>query len=210
MPEPTPITTSVQLINMALAKLKIEPIRDWDDADFGKRYPERLALATHVTIRDNVLKSYPWRFATQRHASAEETLPTNEWEWDKAFNVPTDTLRVWAVEGQSADESDAWAVVGDQVMTNSLYQSDGAEPPVFTCNMTCIMRKTDVTEYAAEFIDTLVSQLMAEWAYSLTDASTVEERTVEMADEKRRSAQSIDGSQSTPKRVTAYTFIRVR
>lgn len=52
-------------------------------------------LNVYDIIRQDMLRVYPWNFAIKRVALAETTAPLNE--YDRAFSLPTDCLKVLKV-----------------------------------------------------------------------------------------------------------------
>lgn len=203
MADPTPITSAIDIVNLALTKLGLDSINDFDD---GTK-EANLAKLTYASIRNDVLRSHPWNFALIRdQISAEAAVPAGVFEYAHAFKKPNGILAVHAVEGQTAQEGDEWVVEGEYILTN-LAAGTAAAP---TLNVILIAEITDVTKYDPSFIEHLAERLQAEWVEPLRRVTNLGEFKVEMAGRKERRAMSNDGKEATPRASQNCSFIDVR
>ena len=110
----TEITDDIGIVNAALAGLSMNPIVAFTD----NTEQAKLANATYRQHLETVLSEHPWNFA-MKHATLDMAIkPKPAWRWDYAFSTPADTLRVWEVEDQSADEYDEWTISDRLLLTN--------------------------------------------------------------------------------------------
>lgn len=109
MADPTSIT------NLALAKLGISPIMALTDDSKQAQFANRFYSQT----RDEVLSSHRWNFAMRRETlNRLATGPVFEWEF--AYQLPVDCLRVVQLNGyEPSEEQGMFAVEADQLLTDA-------------------------------------------------------------------------------------------
>jgi hypothetical protein len=142
--------SDVGIANAALIDLGHEPIQSFlDDSDQAKA-----VNAIYSMNRDRVTASHPWNFATQRVslAAAVITLHTNE--WDNAYLLPADVLRVLYIEPKGTP----FAVENGYILTN-------ASSPVLA---PVLMRVTDPAKFSANFVSALQYRLAASLCTAIT------------------------------------------
>jgi len=202
--EPPEVSAAIDIINMAFQKLGLKAIANID----VDTKAARLAKSTYASIRNDVLRSHPWNFATEYKQLSSSTVPAGSWDFDHAFDLPADNdyLAVHAVEGQTSQIGDEWAIVGDQILTN-LAEGTSDNP---TLKVLFIKRVTNVLKYDAGFVEHLCERLQAEWVEPLRGVTTLAESKIAVADEKGRRAKSADGMEGTPRKLESSTFIDVR
>jgi hypothetical protein len=155
------MASQVQICNMALSRVgvakKIESIDEVsNEAQECKLWFDQ--------CRDEVLSAAQWPFATKyENIVQSEVIPLEE--WDYAYNVPSDMLSPigFGANGRSKVYKEKFQIgyssVGQVIMTD-------AEPPqVFKY----IVRITDVSMFAADFVNALAWRLAQEVATPLTD-----------------------------------------
>lgn len=198
MPAPDTISSHEEICNSALQRMGIEPFGDFDEDSVQAR----LANTTYAGIRDAVMREHPWNFATFHVQLTLTTLPTGVWNWDFAYNLPPDNLRILVVEGQSSSEIDNWTISDDLLLTGL----SGAA----TLNVRHIKRIIAVEKYDASFIEALQERLQFEWSERLIKATTFMERKAEVSQVKLGTSRSMDSAESTPQRIEASTWINSR
>jgi len=198
MPAPDTITSHEGIVNAALQRMGLEPIGDFDD----DTVQARLANGTYAGIRDAVMREHPWNFCTFHAQLPLATLPTGVWNWDFAYELPPDNLRILLVENQSSAEIDNWTISDDLLLTGI----SGAA----TLNVRHIRRVLTVEKYDASFIEALQEKLQFEWSEPLIKATTFSERKDLTSREKLGISRSMDSSESTPQRIEASTWINSR
>jgi hypothetical protein len=177
-----PISSKVDIVNMALTLIGGKPILSFDDIS----KEGALARTTYDGIRDVVLESHPWKCAIKRAAfglSATEPGFGYSTGWD----VPQDCLRVIEVEGTNPDLP--WVREGNLLLCD-------IDAP---CNVRYIFRNETVGTYSPSFIKALAQRLQAEWAEPITRNSTVQKSQFDLADRQSLTAKANSGQeQSAP------------
>ena len=160
------MASEVGIVNAALRKLGAGTLTALSDASVEGR----LANATYAEYRDKLLRSHPWNFATKRLSiAANATAPV--WEYDNAFNVPADFLRLMDVSNPQLMDYRIEATADGTVIV-----TDIAGP----LKIKYIAQITDPNKMDAEFREALASLLASEWAEPHTGiASLGQQMTVE-------------------------------
>lgn len=181
----------VELVNNALVELG-EPnlITSIDEATRAAV----LAKQKYPSVRDAVLRAYPWNCAVKRQALAPEA-ETPVYGWTYKFRLPSDCLRVLGFE-LSDDE---FAVEGRFVVadTNVL-------------KMKFIQQVTDVTQFDALLCEAISSRLAHSLAYAITQSASMREACWENYKAKLREARSIDAQESMPQSTEASEWVEAR
>ena len=110
-------------------------------------------------VRDELIESYPWRFALKRVAlgAALAAAPVNEWDYQ--YTLPADCLRVWELY-ESDDKSDSeWTIEGNVLLSN-------IEEDLYIRYIASI---TDTSKYNSAFVKCLATALAAELCPKLSD-----------------------------------------
>lgn len=141
------------IANLALAKLGISPIMALTDDSKQAQFANRFFAQT----RDEVLSSHRWNFAMRRSAlNRLANAPAFEWEF--AYQLPADCLRVVQLNGYDPNEQQGtFAVEADQLFT------DAEE-----AHVRYIARITDGSLYPPLFVHALATLLASRLAGPLT------------------------------------------
>lgn len=90
------MSTAISLCSAALLLIGADEISSFDD---GSR-AAKICANLYPRTRDDVLQSYPWRFATAQERLAKlVTLPLYGYSY--AYQLPANCLRVMGLEGQA-------------------------------------------------------------------------------------------------------------
>ena len=108
------------IINAALSGLGVNPVNASYELAVPAETTEqaKLASATYSMHLEHLLASHPWNVALNHVVLDMALLPTGTWRWDYAYSLPSDSLRVWEVEKQSANIEDEWTVSDGLLLTN--------------------------------------------------------------------------------------------
>lgn len=142
--------SDVDIANAALVDLGHEPIQSFlDDSDQA-----RAVKAIYTLNRDRTLAAHPWNFATQRVelAAAVITLHTNE--WDNAYLIPADVLRVLYIEPR-----------GTPFVVENGYILSNVSSPVLA---PVLVRITDPATFSQNFISAFQYRLAASLCTAIT------------------------------------------
>ena len=102
--------SAVQICNMALAKIGNYSITSLDDAT----KEARACKVFYPFLRNEMLQSHPWNFAMSRADISAALTTTPAFQWDYAYTLPADCLRVWELYGSTAE----WVCEDWQLLTN--------------------------------------------------------------------------------------------
>lgn len=131
--------SETSICNMALAKIGSKRINNITDATLEAIH----ARLHYEQARDSLLRLGCWRFATARAVLSQDTTAP-AFEWDAAFILPSDFLKLKSLYGTSA----SYALEGNRLLTN-----DGEASLVY------IRKVTDPVEFDALFVECLVLSL---------------------------------------------------
>ena len=171
--------------NVWQAALTTEPARVEFDGTEGT---EKTSVAACTSARDwywasDVLYAY----STSDPDTAYTTISAliAEFEYDHAYDLPSDCLRLIRME-----ESDS-----DFVREGARIFADEDE-----CKIQYIARITDETTYTPAFITAFAARLAAEIAYPLTNSATVVKAMYENYKDKLRIAKGMDAQEGLPQK----------
>lgn len=137
--------SSTDVCNQALAHLGERPISSLDDDTKAGR-----ACKLHYQpVRDEVLRSHRWNFATTRATLSQlEDAPVFGWSYQ--YQLPADCLRVSEINDTEAGDryTDEWVIEGRKILTN-------AE----TLNLVYVKQVEDTSEFDSLFTQALAVKL---------------------------------------------------
>jgi len=141
------------IANLALAKLGISPIMALTDDSKQAQFANRFYSQT----RDEVLSSHRWNFAMRR-LTLNRLATAPDFEWDFAYQLPADCLRVVQLNGYEPNEQQGeFAIEADRLFTDSEE-----------ANVRYIARVTDGSLYPPLFSQALATLLASRLAGPLT------------------------------------------
>lgn len=142
--------SDVDIANAALIDLGHETIQSFlDDSDQA-----RAVNAIYSLNRDRVTASHSWNFATQRVSLAAAVVTLNTNEWDAAYLIPADVLRVLYIEPKGTPF----------VVENGYILTDASSPVLAPV----LMRVTDPAKFSQNFISALQYRLAASLCTAIT------------------------------------------
>ena len=143
--------SEVQICNLALLKFGTLTITSLDD---GTK-EARACKVFYPLIRDELLYSYPWNFAMKRADISAQLADTPAFEWDYAYTIPSDCLRVWELYGTDAE----WIVENGKLLTNQ-------DEEIY---IRYIFQEIATGNFNPSFVNCLATRLGAELASKLAD-----------------------------------------
>lgn len=187
--------SAIQLCAQAMLDLGAEPIQSFADGTAEAI----VAAARYPTVRDGVLSSYPWTFATaQVDLSPLAEVPVAD--FDYAFQIPSDCLHVISIGDKSMDygRGEWYRVRERRIHCNS-----------DSVTITGIFR-VDETNWPAWFDAMMVQQLSAAFCLPLTENSSRAEILTKRANAVLATARSRDAQQQTPTTIVAFPLLSAR
>lgn len=145
------MASQVQICNLALMKFGSITITSITE-------DTREARACHSLwelTRDDLLYSYPWKFALTRYSMGTPLTADPEFEYDYQYTLPADCLRVYDMY----DSDEEWTVEKGVLLSN---RSDDIY-------IRYIAKITDVSKYHPAFVKCMATALAAELAVKLKD-----------------------------------------
>jgi len=148
--------TETDLTNRALSLIGEAPVSSLDDGTAAGR-----AVGLHFEpVRDSLLRSHPWDFATGRvELSRLSTDPP--FGFGCAFSLPADCLRVVTFNGVDVELAlNSFAIEGGQLLTDSTSAA-----------ITYVRRETDPSKWDANFAEAFSYRLASAVARALTGSA---------------------------------------
>ena len=185
--------SAIALCSRALLKLGAITIASFDE---GTAESE-VAANLYPAVRDAVLSSYPWKFAT-----GQITLPrlaaAPVADFTTAYQLPADFLRAL-----SAGAGEQGAGLSYRLAENRLH-CDADQ-----VTLTYIFRP-DEASFPPFFDQVLIARLAAEFCIPLTESTTRAEFLYRLAEDEFRRAKLIDAQQDVPSAITDFPLVEVR
>jgi hypothetical protein len=190
--------SDTSICNSALAKLGADRIIDLNEDN--KR--ARLCKEQYPKLRDDLLRSHPWNFAIARKELAESATYTPPYEFEHAFPLPSDCLRVLDndLNFPIGVGENVWAVEVDHLTSQRML----------VCNSSTVIIKyvKSVSEsfFSNDFAELLAMLLARDLCYALTQSSTLLSQLDESYKQKIREVRSFDAQEGSVNQVQAVDW----
>ena len=195
MADPVVVQSHIEVANLGLIKLGINPLADFDDTSNVKA--STIARNTYDNILKLTMEQIPWDFCTVFKKLNAITLPDDIYDYASAFNIPGGVLRPYAVQGQRSSPGGEWIRRGNLILSN-LSEEDGS------INTQLIMYEANVGIYSPTFIEAVASRCAAEWAPQLLRVTTESDRLMQASKDTMRDAASSDGGVGSVRRAEVF------
>ncbi len=183
----------IGLCARALVKIGVHPITSFAD---GTTESE-IAGLLYPALRDAVLSSFPWNFATRQVGLTRlSTAPLADYQY--AYQLPNDFLRAL-----SAGISGRGRGINYRINKEELH-TDAAEV------LLTYIFKPDESNFPPYFDALLMARLAAEFCLPLTENVSRAEALSKQAEIEFTRARQIDSQQDSPSRLENFTLIDVR
>jgi hypothetical protein len=140
-------TSEVDICNMALGFLGATLIMSREES--------QPCETNYETTRDSCLEDYNWSFATKRVVLSSQHLSEPVFGYTKRFLLPTDTIRVVEVNGNTID----WVKEGRFILTDQE-----------SLEIIYISRVEDVRQMSPSFVQALATRLASVIAIPITNS----------------------------------------
>ena len=177
--------TDVQIASRALLKIGASPISSFSNSDAESQVAGNL----YSLIRDSLLSSYPWRFASKQVVINKSEIATPIADFDSVFDLPDDFLRCLSAGQAGRGRGTHYRIQDGKLHANGE-----------SVTMTYIYGVSE-ENFPAHFTLALVARLAAEFCVPITEDSTRAEILYKEATNEIQRARQIDGQQDTPKRI---------
>ena len=183
--------TQTELANIALGLLGAESI-----TDFTERTPAAEKVRRHwPLVRDTLLRSKAWNFATKRVSLSEDVDATPIFDWTYAYALPGDYLKAIEFNAKQAGTGEAEFEIAGRFL---LADDDAAELK-YTC------RLETVSEWDPSFQDAFAHALAAALAPGLSTASGLGMAMRQRAEEIAVQAAGPNSVETRPRALLAHT-----
>ncbi len=185
--------SNIELCSAALVKLGAESISSFTDGTTESD----VAGALYDIVRDGLLASHPWSFATA-HAELvpAPTSPISDFEF--AFDLPTDFIKALSAGDDCRSRGARYQIIGREVHTN--YEDVTL----------AYIKRADEADFPTYFVTALVNRLAAEFCLPLTENSSRSDLLFRLAETELKLAKLIDSQQDTPPKVEDFSLIEAR
>ena len=157
----------------------------------------------YTELRDDLLRSHPWNFATKRVQLAQ-SVTTPSFEFDYAYPVPSDWLRTMSVHNNDAGDGTIFfkeEEVGDQrVITASANQ----------VYLRYIARVTDPNKMPADFRRAFETALASDLAVPVANSNKLNEIMAKRSERALARARSSDSMGASPERRPRGSWVTSR
>lgn len=175
------------VVNVALVRIGATVIVSLTDGSTSAN----AANSIYENVRDDLLSSHPWNFATKRARLARlSTDPV--FEFDYAYALPSDWLRTISVHNNDA---------GHGTVLHRMEMIDDQKAVVASSDniwLRYISRVTDPNFMTADFRNALATVMARDLSITLASSNTLYEQMSKMADRAIARARSADAMGSFP------------
>lgn len=185
--------SAISLCSKALIKVGANGITSFDE----NTAEARVASQLYGMVRDGLLSSYPWRFATaQQELNQLVAEPTADYKY--AFALPLDLLRILCAGEGRRGSGLAYRVCENILQTDSRRVI-----------LTYIFRPQEES-FPPFFDELLVAKLAAEFCLPLTESAARSDLLNRQAESLLSRAKLIDAQQATTGGIDHFSLIGVR
>ena len=156
-----------------------------------------VAANLYPSLRDAILSSHPWNFATRQVwlARLEEGPVADH---PSAFQLPNDALRAISAGHHARGRGIPYRILGRTLHCDA----SGIV-------LTYVARVAEET-FPAFFVQALITRLAAEFCLPLTESTSRAEALHRLAEIELRRARTADAQEEAPKALEDFTLIEVR
>ena len=185
--------SSIAMSSRALLKLGANSIASFEEGTVEAE----VAANLYPSIRDGLVSSHPWSFATGQVTLAKlEAAPVADFA--NAFQLPADFLRALSAGVSGRGRGIDYRIAERRLHSNS-------ESIVLT-----YIFRPDETTFPPFFDQALIARLAAEFCIPLTDSTSRSQALYALAEQEFRRAKMIDSQQDSPAQVEDFTLTGVR
>ncbi|CAA7613102.1 conserved hypothetical protein [Candidatus Terasakiella magnetica] len=185
--------SAIALCSRALIRIGAAPIASFDD---GSAEAE-VAANLYPPIRDAMLSSHPWSFATGQ-VSLSRLAAEPLADFAAAFQLPGDFLRVLSAGGSGRGQGLTFRIHENRLLCD-------ADAVV----LTYVFRPSE-SAFPPYFDHMLIARLSAEFCIPVTESTARAQFLFRLAEDEFRRAKLIDAQQHTPPAITDFPLVEVR
>ncbi len=185
--------SDIALSSRALIKLGAAPISSFND---GTAQSE-IAGALFAPVRDTLLSSYNWSFATgQIELTQLSESPIADFNY--SYALPNDFIKAISAGSNGKGRGTNYRIARGALHSNA-----------DNIMLTYIFRPAE-EEFPAYFDSALISKLSAEFCIPITESTSRAEAFYRMAEQEFAKARQIDAQQDTPTGIEEFILTDIR
>jgi len=185
--------TAITLCSKALIKIGAKSITSFEE----ETAESEVALQLYEPTLQNLLASYPWRFAlTQKTLARLTEKPVSDYQY--AYQLPNDCVRVLSAGVNVKSSGLNYKIVGQKLYSN-------AASVVLN-----YIRRPEENTFPPFFVDALVGKLAAEFCLPLTESTTRTDYVKKMSETSIATARLVDSQQNVNSSFQDFSLIEVR
>lgn len=184
---------AIDLCARALIRLGARPITSFDDGTVEAEVARNL----YPQIRDGLLSSHPWSFATQQ-VRLPRLVAEPVADFAHAYQLPADFLRALSAGSGTRGRGMRYRIAETRL------HSDADEVV-----LTYIYRPVEAV-FPAFFAQAVIARLAAEFCLPITESISRAEALYKFAEDEMRRAKLVDAQQDTPETFEDFTLVEVR
>jgi len=186
------VATNVDIVNLALDRLGVEPIVTLADANSRAELMNRL----YSPQLDSLLVETPWNFAMKR-VQLTDTGSTPAFEYSNEFQLPADFLKVHRIYDYNPVSGTGTKHPYDHADGGIYYEieDDKLLGNFDECYIVYIAAVTDVTKFSPDFVEAFWLRLAAAASYKITQDKTLKNELVSEADYYVRRSAALSAQQ---------------
>ena len=185
--------SDIALCSRALIRIGAAPITSFDDGTASSE----IAGALYAPIRDALLSSYGWSFATGQVALAALSAPPAA-DYGHAYQLPDDFLRALSAGTGGKGRGLEFRIAAGTLQTDAS-----------AVLLTYIFRP-DESEFPPYFDFVLIARLSAEFCIPVTENTARANSLYQLAELEFARAKQIDSQQDAPARIDDFSLINAR
>lgn len=159
----------IEICNLALTRIGVDTINSLDESS----QPARVCRQCYDFVRQNVLRRYPWAFATRRITLA--LLETEPVDYKYAYRYPSDAIGIRGIYNEymlGLPRDNHFKILSDK-QGKVLYTNIENALVEYTADI------KDASLFDAMFIDAFAWRLAAEMAMALTNNMNIMQNAVQ-------------------------------
>jgi len=169
----------------------------------------RAANQFYALSRDELLASYPWRFA-QKQITLAQIINDKAGAWGFAYQMPVDCLKIGLVRPPYG----AGALIDEGVLATLAFSYSLEAGKIYSHIDKAVLLYTGVQEntslYSALFVEALATKIAARLAMPLTKSMEIQGRLVQLAQMSVSAAMAADANQTAHFDQGVGDFIKAR
>lgn len=185
--------SAIALCSRALLMIGAASLSSFDE---GTAEAE-VAANLYPSVRDALLSSHPWNFATRAEWLARLAAAPQA-DFQEAFALPDDCLRVLSAGRGPRAQGLVYRVVGRELHCDSDQV------------LLRYLRRVGEETFPAFFDQALIARLAAEFCLPLTESTSRAEFLYRLSQEEMRRARLTDAQEHTPDAVADFPLIDAR